>query len=94
MSSSVTQPFTFEDIEPYTRVEWRGRRGWVLDKGAHLLDGVDARHLLIEYDEDVDTDRSEGRIHERVVNRSLHDGGGSPKELWVDWGNRLHNDTD
>lgn len=78
--------FTFEDIEPYTFIRWRGRPAWVLDKGGHIMQKTDARHIHIEY-VNRDSGRSDTNIHENIVNRALSTGNG---KLWVDFGNRLH----
>lgn len=82
------QLFDFDDIELYTRVYWRGRPGWILDKGYHVSDGdPDARHILVQYEGNYDG-RREANIHENIVNKYLADG----RKLWVDFDEHLTRD--
>lgn len=73
------QTKTFDDIEKYTLVRLRGNWAYVLDKGEHLKDR-DGRYLLVSYEsENVSSDQT--TIHERVVNKYLHE----QKNLFVDF---------
>lgn len=72
------QLFTFEDIEKYTFVRVNGDPGYVIDKGSHLEDAINARHVLIEF---LDEDRDSFTIHEKLVNERLY----KKRKLWVDW---------
>lgn len=85
---SDTIPFTFEDIEPYTFIRWRGRPAWVIDKGDHLLPKTNAEHLYIEYDDDDESMKPDTHIHENIVRRELSSDK-SERRLWVDFGRRL-----
>lgn len=86
-----TEPYTFDDIEPYTYVVLRGRPGWVLDKGDHVVDTVEnAEHVYIEFADDNDNgDDSSIRLHERFVNKYLK----NRETLWVDWECLMYHST-
>lgn len=72
---------TFEDVNLYTKCEYKGERGWIIDKGEHLIPEVDSRHLRIEFEFDMEP----AMVHERLVNRRLKEG----RELWVDFDHKL-----
>lgn len=76
------QIYTFEDIEKYTYVLLDGNPAHVIDKGKHIHDAVNARHMLIE---PLDEDREPVILHERLVNERLY----KRRRLWVDWENRI-----
>jgi len=82
------QMFTFDDIEIYMKCEYRGHKGWIVEKGDHILErgGSNARHILVKYDPGEEmAGRDESRLHERIVNKSLRKNG----QLWVDFGYRM-----
>jgi len=87
------QMFTFEDIGLYMKCEYRGHRGWIVEKGDHVSkrDNTDASHIKIKYDpgEEV-AGRDESRLHERIVNKALRKDG----RLWVDFGHRMMGEHD
>lgn len=72
---------TFDDVNLYTKCEYKGERGWIMDKGDHLIPEVDSRHLNIEFEADIES----AMVHERLVNRRLAEG----RELWVDFDHKL-----
>lgn len=73
----------YEDVEKYTWCRFRGRYGWVMDKGDHVSDKAVGRHILIDYEDDEEP--STARLHENLVNKYLRD----QKWLWVDFGEKL-----
>jgi len=80
------QVFTFDDIDKYTRIYWKGQPGWVLDKGPHVQPAVkDARHLYIEFEDEQSGKQDSRMFHEKIVNKYLRE----KRLLWVDFGDRL-----
>lgn len=78
--------YSYSDVEPYTYCYFRGRPGWILDKGGHIQEGLNAGHILIQYDDD---DGGEMIIHENLVTQKLQDG----RELWIDFDQHLIADS-
>lgn len=82
VTSRVIEPeaegihFTFDDIPLYSRAELGGRMGYVLDKGHHVSEVVDARHIYIEFD-----DGGDATLHENIVNKYLR----QSRDLWIDF---------
>jgi len=76
------QVMTFDDVELYCYVRLRGDPGFVIDKGDHLSNR-DGRHLLISFTEGADREKNETKLHERVVNKYIHEN----KHLFVDFQN-------
>lgn len=68
--------FNFDDIPLYCRAELGGRLGYVLDKGHHVSEVVDARHIYIEFD-----DGGDATLHENIVNKYLR----QSRDLWIDF---------
>ena len=82
------QMFTFEDLELYMKCEYRGHRGWIIEKGEQVSNSgaSNARHIKIKYDPGEElAGRDESRLHERIVNKALRKNG----RLWVDFGHRM-----
>lgn len=73
---------TFDDIEKYTYVRYRGKPGWILDKGTHLSQ-TKGSHIQIQMEEPIhpNSDKMECVVVERLVNKYLRE----KKTLWVDW---------
>jgi len=78
------QVMTFDDVELYSHVNLRGDPGFILDKGSHIVPR-EGRHLLISFTEGADRSSMETKLHERVVNKYLHE----CKHLFVDFQNIL-----
>lgn len=73
------QMLTFDDVPKYALVKLRGYTGYVLDKGEHVGQR-DGRHMLISYEAE-NAPSSETKLHERVVNKYLHE----QRNLFVDF---------
>jgi hypothetical protein len=82
---------TFDDIERYQYIVFRGDPGYVLEKGEHILPASSGSHLQIE----IFGEREEGTktipLHERIVKRYLN----QREKLFVDWDDTvsLHSDS-
>lgn len=80
------QQYTFEDIKRYTRCEWLGNFGWIMDKGDHLHPSVPTtEHLYIEYKNE-NGERDNVKLRKELVNKYLR----NREKLWVDFGDVLY----
>lgn len=80
------QLYSFEDIQVYTRCEWLGNLGWVMDKGEHLCPAVpNAEHLYIEYKNE-NGERDTVNVRKELVNKFLK----MRNKLWVDFNDHLY----
>lgn len=73
------QTKTFDDIPKYSLIKLRGYIAYVLDKGEHIGQR-DGKFMLVSYESE-NAPRTETQIHERVVNKYLHE----QKNLFVDF---------
>lgn len=79
MMTKQKQTLGYEDVPLYSWCRYRGRYGWVMDKGDHVSDNP-ARYILIDFE---DTEKpSTMKIHENLVNKHL----AKKEKLWVDFG--------
>lgn len=73
------QEKTFDDVPKYALIKLRGETAYVLDKGEHV-GNRDGKYMLISYESE-NASSSETKLHERVVNKYLHE----QKNLFVDF---------
>lgn len=76
--------FTFDDIPENAHVYFRGISGWVTKMGDDVAPQVNARHIEISLQESIGG-RDTIRLHERLVNKYLHE----KRRLWVNLGNHM-----
>lgn len=74
------QVMAFRDVPLYSYVILRGNPGFVLDKGEHLSDS-DGKHMLISFTPQSSRESDETKLHERIVNKYLHES----KHMFVDF---------
>lgn len=86
MTKDRNELFTFEDIEEYDYVRYKGQQGYVLDKGEHLVPDVDASHIHIQLDTGAAVN-----VHEDLVTRRLAE---NSAELWCDFNNHVTRNID
>ena len=82
------QPYGFDDVPLYSLVKLRGDRGYVLDKGDHIA-STKGRHLLISFEDETARKRN-AQLHERLVNKYLHE----KRNLFVDFTGEMIAATD
>jgi len=73
------QLMAFDDVPLYSLVKLRGYTAYVIDKGEHIGQN-DGRYMLLSY-ESANSPRNRTRLHERVVNKYLHE----QRNLFVDF---------
>jgi len=69
---------SFADIQPGMFVNLRGKEGYVVDKGNHIMPDTESSHIQVWFTDSKNRDKF---LHEGVVNRWLNRG----TDLWVDW---------
>lgn len=74
------QVMTFDDVPLYAYCILRGDPAFVLDKGDHL-DDRDGRHLMLSFTPRSSRKSDQINLHERVVNKYLHEN----KHFFVDF---------
>lgn len=78
------QLYTYDDVERYSRVVYRGNEAYVIEKGDDVVSESDNRHIKIRY-KDRPHNRDTRTIMERHVNKYL----AQQRILWVDWNEKL-----
>lgn len=74
------QTMTFDDVPLYSYVILRGDPAFILDKGDHLSDS-DGRHMLVSFTPQSSRESDKTKLHERIVNKYLHES----KHMFVDF---------
>jgi hypothetical protein len=78
------RPFSFDDIEKYTRCSYRGVNGYIIDKGEHLS-STEGKHIQIELDRPIHSSHTTPVLKSNLVNKYLD----KKRVLWIDWNDRL-----
>lgn len=73
------QEMTFDDIPKYSMVKLRGYTAYVIDKGEHI-GANEGQYMLLSYESE-NAPRSRTKLHERVINKYLHE----KRNLFVDF---------
>lgn len=74
--------YSFDDIEQWMMVRYRGKRGFVSEIGEDVIEGTSSKHIRVDL---LDPDKNNPALHSETVKTYLM----KKKVLWVDFEHRF-----
>jgi len=82
-TQKLKQLYDYDDIERYTYCRYKGRPGWIMDKGDHISETT-GNHIYIEFQDG--GAQSTLNLRQNLVDRYLR----NRNNLWVDFTHNIH----